>query len=129
MTSAMPPVEGCRQCHVGEPVTQALAGLAYQRHGLGEDHPDRVAHLGACSSGVPFRSIEPIAATVISTASLIALSAQATFWAPCICSRELLHAAAHLLGVSEQASESSGFHASDHRWRSGAPHARRFRHA
>src|SRR5262245_210205 len=40
----------------------------------------------ACSSLVPVRFIELIAATVISTASLIALSAHATFWAPCICS-------------------------------------------
>ena len=40
----------------------------------------------ACSSDEPDRSIVWIAATVMSTASLIALSAQATRCAPCICS-------------------------------------------
>src|SRR4051812_35464799 len=38
----------------------------------------------ACCSTLPCRLRRLIPATVISTASLIALSAQATFWAPCI---------------------------------------------
>src|SRR5665809_47336 len=40
----------------------------------------------ACCSAVPCRFSRAIPATVMSTASLIALSAQATFCAPCICS-------------------------------------------
>ena len=40
----------------------------------------------ACCSVVPWTLMRSIAATVMSTASLMALSAQARFWAPCICS-------------------------------------------
>ena len=40
----------------------------------------------ACSSALPCRLTRLIAATVMSTASLIALSAQARFWVDCICS-------------------------------------------
>ena len=40
----------------------------------------------ACSSALPCRLTRLIAATVMSTASLIALSAHARFWVDCICS-------------------------------------------
>src|SRR4051794_23482430 len=40
----------------------------------------------ACCSALPWRFMRWMPATVISTARRIALSAQATFWAPCICS-------------------------------------------
>ena len=46
-----------------------------------------------------------IPATVMSTASLIALSAQATFWAPCICSANSRHAPAQLVRIAEEAAE------------------------
>src|ERR671915_459257 len=39
-----------------------------------------------CCSALPWRFIRCRPATVMSTASLIALSAHATRWAPCICS-------------------------------------------
>ena len=51
-----------------------------------------------------------MAATVKSTASLIALSAQARRCAPCICSANSPSRALKLVGIAEQASESTSFH-------------------
>ena len=65
---------------------EAFAGLADQRHGLGKRTRIASRTCIACSSLLPVSSRRPIEATVISTASLIALSAQATRWEDCICS-------------------------------------------
>ena len=63
---------------------KALARLSHQGDGLREDDPDRVADLDGLLVASAGQVRRLIAATVMSTASLIALSAQATRWAPCI---------------------------------------------
>ena len=65
---------------------EALARLAHEDHGLREDEPHGLQQVLGLLLGVALE-VEPLdPATLISTASLIALSAHATFWAPCICS-------------------------------------------
>ena len=79
--------ESSRRCGAGSLAgAEALAGFAYEDDCLGEQHADGVADLPACCSALPWRFRRPMAATVISTASLMALSAQASCCAPCICS-------------------------------------------
>ena len=74
----------------GEPAyrcAEALARLAHEDDRLGEQHAASPrGPPAACCSALPWRLRRLMPATVMSTASLIALSAQATFCAPCICS-------------------------------------------
>ena len=65
---------------------ETLARLAHEHDRLGEEHANGVADLRRLLLGLPPRSIRLMLATVICTARLIALSAQPTFWAVCICS-------------------------------------------
>ncbi len=64
---------------------EALASLAHQNDRLGEERLHRAAQLLSLLLGVALEVEAVRPATVMSTASLIALSAQATFCAPCIC--------------------------------------------
>jgi len=78
-----------RRGAAGDPagaLLKALSGLPHQRDRLREDQRDHGADLLGLRLRVACTLIRWTAATVMSTASLIALSAQTSFWLPDICS-------------------------------------------
>ena len=62
---------------------EPLARGAHERHGLGEEHPHRVAERGRLLLGGPETFISEIAAAVSSTAVLSVSVANCSRWASC----------------------------------------------
>ena len=114
VTSAVPAVEGAGSPIAARARQEALAGLADERDGLGEDHADRVAHLLGLLVGRAGqvhrgdrrgRHVDGELDRVVGPGDLLGAGHLLL---------HLLHAAAQLLRVAEQSSESA-FHATDDR--------------